>query len=590
MIDNYDTLYPLHDWLCETVLPQLPASTILVVASREPLPDLWQRDPAWRQLVHEVSLPNFSPDETRAYLALRAVPDREHNRLIQWSRGHPLALSLAADLYEQRSVSSFDPRAAPDVMQALVRRFVGDVEDPRRRTALEASAIVRITNEGVLAAMLDCKDIRAEFEWLCDLSFTELSPTGIYPHDLVREALTLDLLWRAPDRYEELRRRAHDFYAPVLFDPDEESRGEALADYLYLYRHHDALRPFLDRPNLEAVLPKTEPATRADYPRLLALVEKYEGKESARLLAHWLRHQPEGAWLIRGEDGQARAFTFIARLERKSDAEIRQDPLTRKIWEYLHWKGLLEPDDVATVNRFIVDAEAYQEITPPIASLAITLLRHCLTVPNLRFTFYITAQPQVWEPFAAASGFFRLLRDLRIQVGNDRMGILMQDWRHETPWMGLARICPRQAQHHDADGPVPAGQGEHQFLEERDEFDRSVRHALKNFHVPDALALNPLVDSAFVGKYIGQEPDTDGKVRALQTAIAEVVEFLGTVPKREKLYRALRYTYLEPQGNQEHVAEWLNLPFSTYRGHLRAGIDVLTDILWRKDIDARQPT
>lgn len=83
MIDNYDTLYPLHDWLCETVLPQLPASTILVVASREPLPDSWRRDPAWRQLVRVVFLRNYSPDETRTYLTLRAVPDHEE-RVAEW--------------------------------------------------------------------------------------------------------------------------------------------------------------------------------------------------------------------------------------------------------------------------------------------------------------------------------------------------------------------------------------------------------------------------------------------------------------------------------------------------------------------------
>jgi len=587
MIDNFDSLSPLHDWLCETVLPQLPASTILVVASRGSIPDLWRTDAAWRKLVRTVSLRNFSPAETRSYLTLRAVPGGEHERLFHFSRGHPLALSLAADLYDQRPGFSFDPRTAPYMMQALVRRFVGDVVNPERRTALEASAIVRVTTEAVLARMLDRDDVRSEFEWLCELSFIDFSPTGIYPHDLVRDAITLDLLWRDPHRYETLRRRAHDFYAPLLQHPDHDIQTEALADYLFLYRSHEALRPFLARHGSEAVLPKTEQAAQADFPRLLALVRRHEGEESGKVLTHWLQHQPEGFWLIRGTDGQVSAFTFIARLDHASEAAILKDPVTRTIWEYLLAKDLLQPSDVATVSRFVIDAEAYQDITPNIASMALLLLRHCLTVPNLKFTLNILAQPEVWEPFATASGFFQPLKDLQFEVGEYKMGVFMQDWRHETPQMWLSRISPRHELKQDRK-PLPALKDEQQLLEQRNEFTKAVRHALKNFHVPDVLALNPLVNSAVVAKYIGGDnADFEGRTRALQAAITEVIEFIGTVPKRERLYQALRYTYLDPQGSQERVAEWLDLPFSTYRGHLRSGIDVLTDILWRKDVEAR---
>ena len=125
MIDNYDRLYALHDWLCESLYPELPASTLVVVASRKPPPDLWATDPAWRELVRTVSLGNFSPDETRAYLKLREVPPDQHERITRFSHGHPLALSLLADLYHQQSEPEFDPSTAPNVMQTLVRRFVG---------------------------------------------------------------------------------------------------------------------------------------------------------------------------------------------------------------------------------------------------------------------------------------------------------------------------------------------------------------------------------------------------------------------------------------------------------------------------------
>src|SRR5690606_13019342 len=132
----------------------------------------------------------------------------------------------------------------------------------------------------------------------------------------------------------------------------------------------------------------------------------------------------------------------------------------------------------------------------------------------------------------------------------------------ETPAMWLARIAPRPAGTEGAPyrSPLP-GQDSGQLLGDKDGFAQAVRDALKNFHVPDALARNPLIHSALVAKSAGGDGGIDSRVRALQAAIAEVVEGLGTVPKRENLYQALRYTYLEPQGSQERVAEWLDLPF-----------------------------
>jgi hypothetical protein len=50
-----------------------------------------------------------------------------------------------------------------------------------------------------------------------------------------------------------------------------------------------------------------------------------------------------------------------------------------------------------------------------------------------------------------------------------------------------------------------------------------------------------------------------------------------------KLQRALYHTYLEPAGSQDQVAELLDLPFSTYRDHLKAGIQLVGEILWQRE-------
>jgi DNA-directed RNA polymerase specialized sigma24 family protein len=51
-----------------------------------------------------------------------------------------------------------------------------------------------------------------------------------------------------------------------------------------------------------------------------------------------------------------------------------------------------------------------------------------------------------------------------------------------------------------------------------------------------------------------------------------------------KQYRALAHTYVHPAPTQEQAAEILDMPFSTYRRHLKEGIDHITEILWQEEI------
>jgi len=58
------------------------------------------------------------------------------------------------------------------------------------------------------------------------------------------------------------------------------------------------------------------------------------------------------------------------------------------------------------------------------------------------------------------------------------------------------------------------------------------------------------------------------------------MEALQHSPRQVKLYRALYHTYFQPVPRQERAAEVLDLPFSTFRRHLKAGVTQLTDMLW----------
>ncbi|MBC7292780.1 MAG: ATP-binding protein, partial [Thermoleophilia bacterium] len=48
ILDTYERLTALDDWLRETFLPALPAHVLVVIAGRQPPAEPWRTDPAWR--------------------------------------------------------------------------------------------------------------------------------------------------------------------------------------------------------------------------------------------------------------------------------------------------------------------------------------------------------------------------------------------------------------------------------------------------------------------------------------------------------------------------------------------------------------
>jgi hypothetical protein len=66
--------------------------------------------------------------------------------------------------------------------------------------------------------------------------------------------------------------------------------------------------------------------------------------------------------------------------------------------------------------------------------------------------------------------------------------------------------------------------------------------------------------------------------------IKQATESLQATPREAKFYRALYHTYFQPAPTQEQAAELLDLPFSTYRRHLKSGIDRVVEVLWQKEI------
>ena len=87
-----------------------------------------------------------------------------------------------------------------------------------------------------------------------------------------------------------------------------------------------------------------------------------------------------------------------------------------------------------------------------------------------------------------------------------------------------------------------------------------------------------------VSQRAGSGASVPERVPVLQDLLKEAVASLENTPRDSKLYRAVLHTYLDPAPTQEAAAEMLDLPFSTYRRHLKAGIDRVGETLWHMEI------
>jgi len=578
LVDTFDLLAPLEGWLRDVFLPALTDRVLVVLASRHPPSAPWRADPGWQQVLKTVALRNLSPDEGRTYLTRRQVPETDLPAILSFTHSYPLALSLVADLYEQRQGYHFVPAEAHDVVAVLLERFLQRVPGPAHRAVLEICALARVTTELLLAEMLAVPDAHDLFAWLRGLSFVQPRPGGLFPHDVAREVLVADLRWRNPQWYTELHRRARIYYAQRLHATQGVDQQLVLFDFIYLHRENPAVRPFFEWQASGRAVP--DRLGQDDIGHLVAMVTRHEGTESASLARYWLARQPEHVVVFRDLEGKPAGFMTLLALERASGEDLAADPAVASVSDFLQRHAPLRADESATYFRFWMAAETYQAVSPIQSLIFITMVRHYFT-PGLAYTFYACADPEFWQPVFAYAELHRP-SELDFRVGDRAFGVYGHDWRAmpPLPWLELLGQRELAAAPETIKPPAPA----RVEVLSREEFGEAVEHALRNYTRPDALRGNGLLRSRIVTERVGAAVGEGARVAALRDLLKQAAEHLRETPKEHKFYRAVHHTYLQPTATQEQAAEMLDVPLSSYRRHLKAGMTRIAEILWHIEV------
>ena len=583
LIDTYEALTPLDNWLRTTFLPQLPDTVLTVFAGRNSPDVAWQGDSGWQDLVRIISLRNLSQEEGRAFLHKRGLPADHQQGILEFTHGHPLALSLVAEVYSQRGHVGLHPEESPDVVKTLMKRFVQHVPSPAHRTALEACALVRVTTESLLGEMLGVpasgttsEGVHSLFEWLRELSFIESSAEGIFPHDLARETLATDLRWRNPDWYVELHNRARKYYTDRLSQTSGLAQQRLMLDTVFLHRDNAVIRSFFDWQTTGSMIPYSMEA--GDIPALAQMVAQHEGTDPAELAKHWFQKYPQNVTVWRDMEVKPLGFILSLPLHELNNEDSKIDPAVKSTRGFLEKHAPLHENEAALLFRFWMAGDTYQGISPVQSLIFIQVAKQYLTTPNLAFTFFPCAEPDFWTAILSYAELTRY-PEADFEVGGKSYGIYGHDWRVMTPAVWIAKLAEKEV---GGTGQATSAPAQPVISLSREDFSNAVKQALQDFARPGGLAGNPLLRSHLVAAATSKGTRASGEV--LKSKIKEAAETLRVHPRDEKLFRALDQTYLHPAATQEAAAELLDLPFSTYRRHLTSGIQRLTEILWRQEI------
>ncbi|MES1943412.1 hypothetical protein PC39_04812 [Salinisphaera sp. PC39] len=583
MIDSFEYWHELQAWFRDEVLQRLPGEPCVVIAGRHGPGTDWYADPGWRALMHISRLGALAAADCDRYLRRRGVPEARARELTAFSRGHALALAMAADaVLSGQSVHMVEEEGGHPVYQALLESFTREARDARQRQALDACAVARELNEDLLAAMLGLDDARDLFDWLAGLSFIERGDTGLFPHDIVRGVLMREMPGRFPGRYEKMARAAVNWVVDRIqeaVDLDNAQAAGLAADAMYALRALPVVEHFLNPAGTRALY--LDAVRDADWPVLRAMTERHEGAASREWLDFWGRRYPENVTVVRHTSGEPRGYYLRLDMEALDADDRDADPLTRCLWHAIETDFAPRPGDHMPFIRHWVSGDYAHSESPEKTQILMGINTYNMTVPNLRLTaqVYGTSDPN-WPAQARALGI-DMLSGSDTVVGDKTWRIYYNDWLREPPARYYRLFADRCIQFERAmTGRTQAVQAYRSLS--REEFEAAAVRAIKHWHNDARLESNPLAGSALVVRGTARERE-DG-VRALRQAIEEAACSLADAgPAGEHAYRVLAAAYLAPVGGQKAAATTLNMGYSTFRRHLADARHRLVDALWRRE-------
>ncbi len=569
LLDEFEALAAWEGVFRDRFLAELPEGLRTVLAGRWVPGEPWRTDSGWRQVTRIRELADFTREETRAYLQQQENGLARAAEVHAFTRGHPLAVALTANLLAREPGARLEWEHQPELVHWLVARHLRESE-PHKLALLHAAALPAHLDRPLLEAMVASSNPEAELDWLRRCPFTRERTHGLAFHELVGEAIRVEMKRREPERHAAFLRRA----AKVLTERMTHASSEAaIREFVYLLRDQPVVRQHLPTPPETGLF--ISAYRPSDRPILADLVESARGEVHREWFDFWAARQPEGLAVLRDPDHAPVGLSFYIDPYGAGAATGYRDPAVAAFRHHLAQHAPLRSGERAHLCRFLLTAGG-RHTTP----LCFHNAFYPFHTPCLAFTGVVLPEADHPLPLYALSNLLPL-EGTAFRLEGANYLLVGHDWRLEPPAQWAANVSERLL----AGEPLPGTAPSPAEGLTRPAFGEAVKAALKGLGTPGGFADNPLLECPLVR----QAHAHSGEATPEQTLVAQLtaaLEQLEASAEGAELGRVLRASYWRRPPKQRVAAENLGLSYGTYRRRLQTATVRLADRLWAWDRQA----
>lgn len=207
LMDTFEKWRSAEEWLPQW-LGQLEDTVQIITAGRHPLTGGWLRS-GWASMIHSIQLPSLASTDVDQYARKRGLNSTEtKTQLFRFSRGNPLAMTLAAEMMLRGNHDQSIAREEQfELIAVLMEELLHDLPGAVRRLFEAASVFWRFNEERIESIINEEIDPQS-FRKLTSMPFVLLKEDSWMIHDAVRSWALEDLMLRKPQTYEQMRQKA----------------------------------------------------------------------------------------------------------------------------------------------------------------------------------------------------------------------------------------------------------------------------------------------------------------------------------------------------------------------------------------------
>lgn len=421
-LDTYEVFRMMDTWLRQVFLPALGENVRVMIFGREAPVSAWYTTPGWEGMFQSIRLGPLNNHEAEELLLRFGVVEKNAQRVIRFTAGHPLALKLAAAAIAERPDLTLKEVESRSVVAELTHLYLSDVQDPAAREALEAASVVRRATRSLLSAMLPGLSPDAVYRGLEALPFVEPASDGLVVHDLVQQAVASHLQAADPARYRDYRRAAWDQLRSEFAFGSRATVWRYTADMIYLIEHPAIRETFFPS---DAHLYAVEPATPDDYEAICAIVLAHDGPEMVEIIRHWWELVPNAFHVARGRQSEVAGYYALLHVHPRVNRVQFDDPLTRLWWQHLQDNPIPDEQLALFALRWIA-RDTGEDPSAVQGALWLDIKRMYMEYPQTRRLYSLLYNTTMWMPVFEQLGFYRL--DSDVTVGDKVYGCAINDF------------------------------------------------------------------------------------------------------------------------------------------------------------------